>query len=55
MVLFGCKHTQVKMVKAKVYTFNKQFDGFPKREDLKLIEEDLPQLSDGGKRKITVS
>lgn len=42
------------MVKAKVYTLNKQFDGFPKREDLKLVEEDLPQINDGGKRKHTI-
>ncbi|KAJ8982378.1 hypothetical protein NQ317_005472 [Molorchus minor] len=35
------------MVKAKVYIFEKQFDGFPKEDDLKLIEEDLPEIKNG--------
>ncbi|KAJ8927307.1 hypothetical protein NQ314_020243 [Rhamnusium bicolor] len=35
------------MVKAKVYIFDKQFDGFPKESDLKLTEEELPPLKDG--------
>ncbi|XP_074026488.1 prostaglandin reductase 1 [Leptinotarsa decemlineata] len=35
------------MVKAKVYIFEKQFDGFPKSGDLKIIEEELPPIKDG--------
>ncbi|XP_074027382.1 prostaglandin reductase 1 [Leptinotarsa decemlineata] len=35
------------MVKAKAYIFDKQFDGFPKKDDLKLIEEDLPPIKNG--------
>lgn len=36
------------MVRAKKYVLAKQFDGFPKRSDLKVVEEDLPPLKDGG-------
>lgn len=38
------------MVKAKKYIFEKQFDGFPKTTDLKLVEEELPPIKDGGKK-----
>ncbi|KAJ8959358.1 hypothetical protein NQ318_022044 [Aromia moschata] len=34
------------MVKSKVYIFEKQFDGFPKEDDLKLIEEELRPLNE---------
>lgn len=32
---------------AKVFIFHKQFDGFPKETDLKLVEQELPPLKDG--------
>ncbi|KAJ8922461.1 hypothetical protein NQ315_004408 [Exocentrus adspersus] len=35
------------MVKAKVFIFQKQFDGLPKEGDLQLIEEDLPAIKEG--------
>lgn len=37
------------MVKATKYVLAKYFDGFPKRDDLKVVEEDLPPLKDGGR------
>lgn len=37
------------MVTAKKYILNNHFHGFPKVEDLKLVEEELPTLNDGGK------
>lgn len=37
------------MVKAKVFVYAKPFEGIPTKEHLKLIEEDLPSLKDGGK------
>lgn len=37
------------MVKAKKYVIRKPFDGFPKPDDLELVEEELPALKDGGK------
>lgn len=36
------------MVKAKVYIFDRQFEGYPKEGDLKLIEEELPLIKNGG-------
>lgn len=36
------------MVKAKKYVMAKHFDGFPKRDDLRLVEEELAVLKDGG-------
>ncbi|XP_018566887.1 prostaglandin reductase 1-like [Anoplophora glabripennis] len=35
------------MVKAKVFIYNKEFDGLPKEGDLIIKEEDLPPLKDG--------
>ncbi|KAJ8922441.1 hypothetical protein NQ315_004388 [Exocentrus adspersus] len=35
------------MVVAKVFKFEKQFDGFPQETDLKLVEEQLPEIKDG--------
>lgn len=35
------------MVKAKVFIFEKVFDGFPKPDDLRLAEEELPPLKNG--------
>lgn len=37
------------MVKAQKFVLAKQFNGFPKREDMKIVEEELPPLKDGGK------
>ena len=37
------------MVKAKKYIVQKQFDGLPKSTDLKIVEEELPPVKDGGK------
>lgn len=34
-------------MKAKKWTLVKHFDGFPKDSDLKLVEEDLPEVKDG--------
>ena len=36
------------MVKARKWILAKHFDGFPKESDLKLVEEELPELQDGG-------
>lgn len=37
------------MVKAKKYILKSHFNGFPKATDLELVEEELPELKDGGK------
>ncbi|KAJ8923381.1 hypothetical protein NQ315_001939 [Exocentrus adspersus] len=34
-------------ISAKAFIFEKQFDGFPKESDVKLVEEKLPPLRDG--------
>ncbi|KAJ8927849.1 hypothetical protein NQ314_019651 [Rhamnusium bicolor] len=34
-------------ISSKVFVFDKQFDGFPKETDLKLVEEELPNIKDG--------
>ena len=36
------------MVIAKKFILEKYFEGKPKRSDLKLVEEELPSLQDGG-------
>lgn len=36
-------------VKARKYVLRSHFSGAPKREDLELVEEELPPLKDGGK------
>lgn len=36
------------MVKTKKFILTKHFDGFPKLDDFKLIEHDLPILKDKG-------
>ena len=36
------------MVKAKRWILRKSFQGLPKREDLEIVEEELPPLKDGG-------
>ena len=35
-------------VKAKKWVVKKAFDGFPKREDLEIVEQQLDPLKDGG-------
>ena len=42
------------MVKARKFVVVKHFEGEPKRSDLKLVEEELPALQDGG-RKLFIS
>lgn len=37
------------MVIARKYIIVKHFDGEPKETDLKLVEEELPPIEDGGK------
>ena len=36
------------MVKARKYVLRSHFSGLPKREDLEIVEEELPALKDGG-------
>ena len=38
-----------KMVVAKKYVLKSHFQGLPKREDLEIVEEELPPLKDGGR------
>ena len=40
------------MVKTKKWILRKPFEGIPKREDLEIVEEELPPLKDGGWRKM---
>ena len=37
------------MVKAKMWIKAKEFSGTPTKENFKLVEEDLPELKDGGR------
>lgn len=37
-----------KMVKARKYVLAKHFQGEPKKTDLKIVEEELPPIKDGG-------
>ena len=36
------------MAKARKYVLRSHFSGLPKREDLEIVEEELPALQDGG-------
>jgi prostaglandin reductase 1 len=36
------------MVKTKKFIFARHFDGEPKEDDFKLVEEELPPLKEGG-------
>ena len=36
------------LVKAKKFVFAKRFQGMPKLSDIKLVEEELGQVNDGG-------
>ena len=35
-------------IKAKTSVMKKPFEGFPKHDDLEIVEEELPPLKDGG-------
>ena len=35
-------------MKAKVWIKDKEFEGFPTNDHFKLVDEDLPDLKDGG-------
>lgn len=35
--------------KAQKYVLTQQFKGDPKKEDFKIVEEEIPDLKDGGK------
>lgn len=37
------------MVKAKVFVLARHFDGYPTTNDIKIVEEELPPIQDGGK------
>ena len=36
------------MVKAKLWVKLREFSGIPTKDDFKLVEEDLPELKNGG-------
>jgi len=36
-------------IKARKWILRSYFENFPKREDVELVEEDLPALQDGGR------
>lgn len=36
-------------MKAKRFVLEKYFEGMPKESDLKLVEEELPEITDGGR------
>ena len=38
------------MVKCRKWVLRSHFSGLPKREDLEIVEEELPPLKDGGKK-----
>lgn len=38
-------------VKSQKYVLTKYFQGEPKKSDFKIVEEDIPDLQDGGKLK----
>ena len=39
------------MVKARKWVLRSHFVGQPKREDLEIVEEELPPIKDGGQHK----
>jgi hypothetical protein len=39
------------MVKCRKWVLRSHFSGLPKREDLEIVEEELPPLKDGGEPK----
>lgn len=40
-----------KDIKSRKWTLKSRFSGLPKREDLELVEEQLPEIKDGGRYK----
>lgn len=38
------------VIKAKVYKYERHFEGFPKEGDLKMVEETLSPIKNGGKQ-----
>lgn len=44
-----------KKVRAQKYVLTKYFQGEPKKSDFKIIEEELPELKDGGKYEFELS
>lgn len=52
---FGVWRNISTMVVAKVYKIEKYFEGVPKATDLKIIEEQLPPIKDGGILKKTLT
>ena len=44
-----------KDIKSRKWTLKAHFSGLPKREDLEIVEEQVPELKDGGTKKITRS
>lgn len=38
-----------KDIKCRKWTLKSHFSGLPKREDLEIVEEQLPELKDGGR------
>lgn len=41
-----------KDIKCRKWTLKSHFSGLPKREDLEIVEEQLPELKDGGRYRI---
>lgn len=37
-------------IRAQKYVLTKYFQGEPKKSDFKIVEEELPQLKDGGRK-----
>lgn len=44
----GYQNSRTVTTVAKKYVFSKHFSGEPKPTDLKLVEEELPAIKDGG-------
>ena len=42
------QNSLVNMALARKYVLRSHFSGFPKREDLEIVEETLPPIQDGG-------
>lgn len=41
-------YSQLKNIHARKYVLTKYFKGEPKQSDFKIVEEELPELKDGG-------
>ena len=46
--LYHTNNTITSMVKFRKWILKSHFSGLPKREDLEIVEEELPPLKDGG-------